>query len=194
MVTVELYGAWKKEDDPDRPLSLLERLKTAEVCAEQRLAEIRRLEAILNTPHLEPFAEAVVHEAKHQIYRFPPEHDAGHDAFDWHWRLATLAAKAARSDNEGDIEKALHHTVTAAALLANWHRHLIERRAETECIIEWRTADGRMPGIDAQWCQTHGFNCPNIHHAQQDRNQHLNERLAKAAPFDLVEITKEEIK
>lgn len=83
---------------------------------------------ILDTPIVEPFTEAVVAEAKHQRARWGDEHDVGKDAFDWFWALGYLGGKAARADNDGDTAKALHHTVTAAALLANWHRHLIFRR------------------------------------------------------------------
>jgi hypothetical protein len=91
-------------------------------------AEVALLTAILNTPHLEPFAEAVVAEAKHQVFRHGWEHDATKDPFAWIWTLGYLANKAARADADGDVDKALHHTVTAAALLANWHRLLKQRK------------------------------------------------------------------
>jgi len=99
---------------------------------EQRIAELEAevavLREILNTPVVEPFMLAAVTEAKHQRARWGDEQDAKKDAFDWFWTLGYLGGKAARSANDGDIAKALHHTVTAAALLANWHRHLIFRR------------------------------------------------------------------
>lgn len=93
---------------------------------------------ILDTPVVEPFAEAVALEAKHQIFRHGKEHDIVKDAFDWYWALGYLGGKAARADKDDDVAKALHHTITAAALLANWHRHLIFRRdngasTETAC-------------------------------------------------------------
>ena len=83
---------------------------------------------ILNTPVVEPFALAAACEAKHQRLRRGDQDDAAKDGFDWFWMLGYLGGKAARAQNDGDIAKALHHTVTAAALLANWHRHLIFRR------------------------------------------------------------------
>lgn len=92
--------------------------------------EIGRLRAILNTPMLEPFVEAAVAEAKHQRMRHGDNHDATKDAFDWMWTLGYLANKAARADSDGDIDKALHHTITAAALLANWHRYLLARKEQ----------------------------------------------------------------
>lgn len=88
-------------------------------------AEVMALRKILETPALEPFAEAAVIEARHQIYRWGAEHDAAKTAWDWYWTLGFLAGKAAHSAIAGDRDKALHHTITAAAMLANWHRQLI---------------------------------------------------------------------
>lgn len=93
--------------------------------------QLKIMRDILDTPILEPFAEAVVLEAKHQRARHGDQHDAVKDAFDWFWALGYLGGKAARAEKDGDIPKALHHTVTAAALLANWHRHLIFRHNKT---------------------------------------------------------------
>jgi hypothetical protein len=91
-------------------------------------AEVERLIGILNTPMLEPFAEAVVAEAKHQVFRWGPDHDATKDPEQWFWVLGYLAGKAIGAVKAGDTEKALHHVVTSGALLANWHRHLIAQR------------------------------------------------------------------
>lgn len=88
------------------------------------LVEVARLRKILDTPAIEPFAEAAALEAKHQIYRWGDEHDATKTAWDWYWTLGFLGGKAAHCALARDWEKALHHTVTAAAMLANWHRHL----------------------------------------------------------------------
>lgn len=88
--------------------------------------ELDRLRAILNTPVLEPFMEAAVHEAKHQRYRWGDEHDATKTAWDWFWTLGYLGGKAAHAALARDWDKAKHHTITAAAMLANWHRHICE--------------------------------------------------------------------
>jgi hypothetical protein len=88
------------------------------------LAEVERLRKILDTPMLSPFMEAAVHEAQHQIYRWGEEHDAKKTAWDWFWTLGYLGGKAAQSAIAGDWDKARHHTITAAAMLANWHRHI----------------------------------------------------------------------
>ena len=87
-------------------------------------AEVSRLQKILDTPVIEPFLDAAVLEAKHQVYRWGDEQDAKKTAWDWFWTLGYLGSKAAHAALAGDLDKAKHHTVTAAALLANWHRQL----------------------------------------------------------------------
>lgn len=81
---------------------------------------------ILNTPELRDFADGVVLEAEHQRERWGADHDADKSAWDWFWTLGYLGQKAAGAALSGNREKALHHTITAAALLANWHRHLLK--------------------------------------------------------------------
>ena len=82
---------------------------------------------LLNTPELRRFADGVVLEAQHQRERWGLEHDQDKTAWDWFWTLGYLAQKAASAALQGDLEKALHHTITAAALLANWHAELIRK-------------------------------------------------------------------
>ena len=97
--------------------------KSTILCGEaaDRLAALRD---ILETPVLAPFAAAVVAEARHQVYRYPREHDAQKTAWDWFWTLGCLGSKASHAALARDWDKALHHTITAAAMLANWHRHI----------------------------------------------------------------------
>ncbi len=88
------------------------------------MAEVERLNAILNTPIVEPFIEAAASEARHQIYRWGDEQDAKKTAWEWFWLIGYLGGKAAHSVLSGDWKKAKHHTVTTAAALVNWHRHI----------------------------------------------------------------------
>ena len=88
------------------------------VAALERIAE---LEAQLNTPELHDFSAAVVLEAAHQRARWGSEHDAGKEPSDWFWLLGYLAGKGLRSHQAGDLDKALHHCISSAAVLANWH-------------------------------------------------------------------------
>jgi hypothetical protein len=96
--------------------------------AKIELAAAREILDRINSASFEIFVEAVVNEARHQRLRYGDDHDLQKDGFDWYWTLGYLAAKAGRADNDGDFAKALHHTVTAAALLANWHRLLLDKR------------------------------------------------------------------
>jgi predicted Abi (CAAX) family protease len=87
-------------------------------------AEIERLKARLNTPELHDFTKAVVLEAAHQRERWGEEHDAGKTNEDWFWLIGYLAGKVLSSAKSGDDHKALHHTISTAAALANWHAAL----------------------------------------------------------------------
>ena len=86
--------------------------------ADRRVAE---LEAIINTPEVHDFARGAVIEAAHQRDRWGADHDAGKAPLDWFWLIGYLAQKAATAQMAGDTEKALHHTISTAAALANWH-------------------------------------------------------------------------
>ena len=82
---------------------------------EEGREEVRKL---INTPHTEDFIEAVKLEAEHQRLRWGSDHDAGKKDSDWFWLVAYLAGKAIHKP-----EKKLHHIVTTAAALMNWHAH-----------------------------------------------------------------------
>lgn len=86
--------------------------------------EIDRLEALLNTPHTADFLEAVRLETAHQVERWGTVRDRAKAPQDWFWLLGYLAGKALRAHMDGDKEKALHHTISSAAVLANWHAHI----------------------------------------------------------------------
>lgn len=88
--------------------------------------ECARLSALLNTPELQDFAKAVVLEAAHQRERWGSDHDAGKTSEDWLWVIAYLATKAHQALRYEDKEKALHHLITTAAALANWHAQLLD--------------------------------------------------------------------
>lgn len=93
-------------------------------------AENRRLRTLLNTPHVRHFTQAVQIEAGHQRERWGAEHDAGKDPQDWFWLLGYLAGKALRAVLDGDTNKALHHCVSSAAALANWHAAILNDSKE----------------------------------------------------------------
>lgn len=88
-------------------------------------SEAERLDSVLNAPELHDFARAVVLEAGHQRERWGTERDAGKAQTDWFWLVGYLAGKALHAAIAGDRDKALHHTISTAAALANWHAALL---------------------------------------------------------------------
>lgn len=115
----EVAALLRSIDDPDSAID-----------AQNGADELRRLHALLNTPHSAEFLEAVHLEAMHQRERWAAEHDAGKTDADWFWLVGYLAGKAlhegARADaaaanGEAIMTKRVHHIVTTAAVLLNWH-------------------------------------------------------------------------
>jgi hypothetical protein len=82
----------------------------------ERDAEIERLNGLINTPHTAEFLRAVKLEAVHQRERWGSEHDTGKTDADWFWLIGYLAGKALHKP-----EKQVHHIITTAAALLNWH-------------------------------------------------------------------------
>ena len=90
----------------------------------ERNARVLELEGLLNTPHIADFLRAVKLEALHQRDRWGSQHDAGKEPADWFWLLGYLGGKALTSAIKGDRDRALHHTISSAAVLLNWHASL----------------------------------------------------------------------
>lgn len=81
-------------------------------------------QAIINSPETADFAAAVPIEAAHQRERWPSHHDADKAPEDWVFLLGYLGGKACVATRVGDLDKARHHAISAAAVLANWHAAL----------------------------------------------------------------------
>lgn len=111
----------------------LTRVKAELAAAEGR---IRDLDGLINTPQVDDFLEAVRTEAAHQCERWGTEHDAGKEPQDWFWLLGYLSGKALASAVKDDRDKALHHTISSAAVLLNWHAHISGTRTEMRPGIE----------------------------------------------------------
>lgn len=86
---------------------------------------------LLNTPELHSFSEGVTLEALHQRERWGTDHDAGKAPADWFWLVGYLAGKALHAQTSGNAEKALHHTISTAAALANWHAAITGEHSAT---------------------------------------------------------------
>lgn len=83
--------------------------------------ELRRLRRILNTPAYRPFLDAVKAEAAHQASRQHEYADEEKSPEAWYNLLAWLSDKARMAHEDGDYQKALHHTISSAAMLYHWH-------------------------------------------------------------------------
>ena len=136
------------------------------VCDYVEQLRVERDEALaqLNTPELHDFAKAVRLEGAHQRQRWGAEHDDGKAPADWFWLVGYLAGKALASHVRGEVDKALHHTITAAAALANWHsailgktdmRPWIARPAGDDLLAE---AAARAGGADFTFSASSGGN------------------------------------
>lgn len=88
-------------------------------------AENARLLALLNTPEILDFVKGVPLEAAHQRERWGSDHDAGKTPADWFWLVGYLAGKALNAHVTGNTEKALHHTISTASALCNWHAAIL---------------------------------------------------------------------
>jgi hypothetical protein len=70
---------------------------------------------------IEDFIAGVRTEAPYQRALWGSEHDLNKTHADWFWLVGYLAGKALSSAMRGERDKALHHTITAAAALHHWH-------------------------------------------------------------------------
>lgn len=128
--------------------------------------EIERVDNLINTPEIESFRDGVILEAAHQSERWNTDHDGGKSILDWFWLIGYLAQKAAYCQLAGDIDKALHHTITTAAALAHWHGSILAEskgekypmrpgiEAPTE--YEQRSLDKSLTHIAKQDCEVWG--------------------------------------
>jgi hypothetical protein len=118
------------EPIPSGVLRAVEKLVAAQAAhagadTERLQAEVERLTTLLNTPETLDFIKGLQLETAHQRERWGTSHDAGKAPADWFWLIGYLAQKAMMSHIEGSVDKALHHTITTAAALANWHAAIL---------------------------------------------------------------------
>lgn len=85
---------------------------------------VEELERMFSTPVVDDFMKALPLEAAYQQKKWGTSHDAGKSAEDWIFLVGYLLGKAREADKRGTLEKALHHTITAAAACLNWHRYM----------------------------------------------------------------------
>ena len=93
---------------------LLRRLAVAD-------AELERCVKILNTPQYDDWIESVKTEAQHQDWSGRASDDGDKWPAEWFGLVCHLAEKCVQAQTRGDWTKALHHTISTAAVLMHWH-------------------------------------------------------------------------
>ena len=79
------------------------------------------LRELVNSPEIDQFLRGVHIEAVHQVERWGAAKDHAKRPADWFWLVGYLAGKALHAAVSNDKDKALHHCISAAAALYNWH-------------------------------------------------------------------------
>jgi hypothetical protein len=94
---------------------------------EELEAENARLKNLINCPEIVDFRHALCVEAAHQKERWGEEHDQNKSFSDWFMVLNYLLGKLANAYWNNDMDKVKHHVITAAAVLANFHKEITRR-------------------------------------------------------------------
>lgn len=110
-------------DLDDRETASAELVKAVDV-VKDLIDERDRLRALINSPITLDFLTGTANEITHQVERWGTVHDRAKEPADWFWLVGYLAGKVLRAHVDGDTEKALHHTISTAAALGNWHAHI----------------------------------------------------------------------
>ena len=106
------------EDRPWRPMPD----ETAFVCVMGHIVEDALAQKhAADVPEIEDFVAGVLTEAEHQKVRWGDAHDRDKSAENWFWLVGYLGGKALRAAVAGERDKALHHTISTAAALSQWH-------------------------------------------------------------------------
>ncbi len=89
------------------------------------------VDRVVNTAHTTDFLRAVATEARHQEERWGESHDRFKEPADWFWLVGFLAGKAVHFP-----EKRLHHIVSSAAALLQWHKAAVAEEKTEEAQAE----------------------------------------------------------
>ena len=121
------------------PTEAARQLREVRAAVNALVEERDRLKALMSNSQTERFLEATRTEIAHQLQHWSAIHDRAKEPQAWFWLTRYLADRALRAHNDGALALALHHTISSAAALANWHAAI-------------SMADARMPpgGGDVQ--------------------------------------------
>jgi hypothetical protein len=136
-------------------------------------AELARLRALLNTPEVLSFMKGVQLEAIHQVERWGTADDRAKRPEDWFWLVGYLAGKALHAQKQSidadarDLkqysrgatdgaphrDKALHHCISTAAALYNWHCAIkgVDVRMAPGSSDVAKIVDAAFPGEAPDW-------------------------------------------
>jgi len=96
------------------------RARVSEAEVEALRKENERLKTLISRPYVGAWTDEIIVEAAHQRDRWGASHDHGKAPEDWFWLIGYLAGKCLAAHKAGDADKAHHHTVSTAAILAHW--------------------------------------------------------------------------
>lgn len=107
---------------------------------------------------IDDFWVGVRAEKMHQLARWGTT-DRNKSPADWYWLVGYLAGKALMFAAKGDTKKALHHCISSAAVLANWHDTLgggdpslkVEHDPSRASDLEKVTRTVRAKGLPLWW-------------------------------------------
>lgn len=97
--------------------------KDRKSAAERSLGDRIRddIDALVMGPVTHDFWEGVRVEREFQRAKWGSVHDRNKAPPEWFWLVGYLAGKALAAQLAGDLEKARHHTISAAAALSHWY-------------------------------------------------------------------------
>lgn len=96
------------------------RSKLSEAEVEALQEEVAKLRELVGRPYIGAWTDEVIVEAAHQRFRWGADSDQGKSPEDWFWLVGYLAGKCLAAHRAGELDKARHHTVSTAAVIAHW--------------------------------------------------------------------------
>ncbi len=90
------------------------------------LAELRALQAQINSPQTKDWVESSKMEAQYQLQEHGPQDSKTPE--EWVELVHYLSGKALTAFENGDREKGLHHIISTSAALLNWHRTVTKEK------------------------------------------------------------------
>jgi hypothetical protein len=130
---LDLKGQFKDDLSIQLSREFAEKLVADAIAAHQ-------FHALVNNPHTDHFLRATRLEAAYQRDHWGEPQHRGKSAEGWFHLVGHLSGKSLRAAIEGDKEKALHHTISSAAALANWYQAITHDTTGTGAAADADTA------------------------------------------------------